>query len=567
MKIIGINFLSESSVCLLQDGQIKYAISQERLNRKKNWYGLPLQAIKHVLKKTNNKLKDINYFTTFGLSAISRDVPDEFIYKKKELEIKNSNLNFLKKKNQLKYLRQRYIHEKKVIWFRTMNHLKRLKKKYKKLEVFDHHEAHAASALYYSGWKNCYVLTIDGWGDNSSSKLYKAIDGKLKLVTSSSTIDSLGYFYGSITKLLGFKPHQHEGKILGLAAFGNSKRAHKYISKMISFDQNNNCFIANFEKGLYLPRFDNPNLKFLKKKYNREDISAAAQKTLEQVVLQFVNNIKDKKFNLALAGGVFANVKLNQLILKSKKINNIFIFPNMGDGGLSVGTAALCYYRKKKYTPKKLNHVYLGPSFTSQEIIKEIKKFKLRYRIFKNPEKVVAQNLSRGRVIACFQGRMEFGPRALGNRSILCQASDPTINKWLNKRLKRTEFMPFAPLTLKEHSHKYYKNISKNLNAAKFMTITYDCTKLMLKQSPAAVHIDKTARPQIMDKKTNPILYKILKEYYAITGIPNIINTSFNMHEEPIVCNPKDAIRAFLDSKIDLLFIGKFIVSNDENSI
>ena len=567
MKIIGINYLSESSVALIENGKIKYAISQERLNRKKNWYGIPYQAIYHVLKKTKNKINDIDYFTTFGLSAVLRDIPDKLIYKKKELEIKVSNLNAFRKKQQLSYLRERYFHEKKVMWSRTMDCLKTLKKKFKKLLIYDHHEAHAASALYFSGWKNCYILTIDGWGDNSSSKLYKSINGKLNKITSSSTIDSLGYFYGSITKLLGFKPHQHEGKILGLAAFGNPKKANKDISKMISFDKKNNCFKGNFEKGIYIAKFNNANLNFLKKKYSREDISAGAQSVLENVVLKFVNNIKDKNFNLALAGGVFANVKLNQKLLDLKKVKDIFVYPNMGDGGLSVGTAALCYYKQRIYKPKKLNHVYLGPQYTSKEIQKEIKKFKLRYKTPSNPEKIIAKKLSEGKVIACFQGRMEFGPRALGNRSILCQATDPSINNWLNKRLKRTEFMPFAPLTLREYSNKYYKNLPQNSDRAKFMTLTFNCTRLMLKQSPAAVHVDKTARPQIIDKKTNLTLYKILKEYNRIIGIPNIINTSFNMHEEPIVCSPKDALRAFIDSKIDFLFIGKFIISNNENSL
>jgi len=561
MKIIGINFLSESSVCLLENGDIKYAISQERLNRKKNWYGIPFESINHVLKNTNNKEQDIDYFTTFGLSAILKDVPDKKIYDKKELEINNSNLQPLKKKNQIKFLRKRYDHEKEVIWVRTKRLLNKLKKKYqKKLKIYDHHTAHAASALYFSGWKNCYVLTIDGWGDNSSSKFFKAVNGKLNEICSTSTIDSLGYFYGSITKLLGFKPHQHEGKILGLASYGNAKKTYRDISKMISFNRKNNSFVGNFDKGIYLPRFDNHNLNFLKKKYTREDICAATQKRLEDVVIQFIKNIKDNNFYIALAGGIFANVKLNQKILELKKVKDVFIFPNMGDGGLSIGTALLCHYEKKKYEKKKLNNLYLGPEYSSDEILKEIKKNKLNYKQFKYVEREIAIELNRGKVVACFQNRMEFGPRALGNRSILCRATDIKINDWLNKKLKRTEFMPFAPVVLEKFAKELFVGFKKSHRNSRFMTITYKCKPKMVRQSPAAVHVDNTARPQIINSKVNLKMYKILSEYYLVSKIPTLINTSFNMHEEPIVCSPKDSIRAFKDSKIDYLYIGNYLV-------
>ena len=561
MRILGINYLSESSVSLLENGKIKYSISEERINRVKNWWGNPFKSINYMLKDLNLTIKDIDIISTHGLIGINQKVPLENEFEEKKNEIHNSKLRRHQKNNQLKNLESRYYHEKKVA-IRTKKYLSELKKKFKNLEIHDHHDSHAATAYYFSGWKECHVLTIDGWGDQSSSKFYHAKKGNLKEITRSYTLDSLGYFYGSITKLLGFKPHQHEGKILGLAAFGNKMKAYKEIAKMISFDKKNNCFKGNYEKGLYIASFENKNLNFLLKKYSKKDIAAATQKRLEDVVLDFIKyNIK-KKTKLALAGGVFANVKLNQKISELNKIEKIFVFPNMGDGGLSVGTAALSFYKKKKYLPRKIDNMYLGPKFSNKEILNQIKKYKLKALKIKNPSKFIANEISEGKVVGIFQGRMEFGPRSLGNRSIIVQAKDVSVNDWLNKKLKRTEFMPFAPITLIENKDEYYKDIQKKELCMKFMTITVDCKKKALAKFPAAVHIDNTARLQLIDKKYNSLLYDLILNYKKITNSGTLINTSFNMHEEPIVCSPKDALRAFKLGNLDYLFIGNYILKN-----
>ncbi len=559
MKILGIGFLSESSVCLIENGKIKYAISQERINRIKNWWGNPYKAIDFVLKETKNKIRDIDIFSTHGLSALKNDIPNTKHFKIKEKEILESNLNKKKKITQIKHLLQRKSHETKANK-RVRRNVESLKKKYKKIEVHDHHEAHAASAYFCSGWKSCYTLTIDGWGDNSSSKLFKSDNGKLIEIARTNTIDSLGYFYGSITKLLGFKPHRHEGKILGLAAFGNYKKAYPYISKMISYDEINKSFKGNFEKGIYLPKYDNPNLKILKKKFKAKDIAAAAQKRLEEVVIEFIKDNIPNNSKLALAGGIFANVKINQKISELKNIKDIFVYPNMGDGGLSIGCALLTYYKRKNYFPKKIDNIYLGPSYSNLEVFNLLKKNNLKFIKASKPEKFIAKQLHKGSVVACFQGRMEFGPRALGNRSILVSACNKAVNDWLNKKLKRTEFMPFAPITIKKYLDRMYKNLDGKMTAIKYMTTTVKCTLEANKKSPAAVHIDKTARPQLISKDDNLKIYNILKEYFKISKIPNLINTSFNVHEEPIVCTPNDALRAFKSSKLDYLYIEDYIV-------
>ncbi len=561
MKILGINYLSESSITLLDNGKIRYSLSEERINRVKNWWGNPFKSINYMLKDLDLKIEEIDIITTHGLIGSTQKVPVVKFFKQKEKEILYSKLNTKQKKIQIKNLNQRFIHEKNVST-RTKKCIDSLKKKFKDIEIYDHHESHAATAYYYSGWQNCYVLTMDGWGDQSSSKFYKANKGNLKQITSSYTLDSLGYFYGSITKLLGFKPHQHEGKILGLAAYGNKNKAYKEISKMISFDKKHNCFKGNYEKGLYVASFENKNIKYLLKKYSKKDIAAATQKRLEDVVLDFLKFNISKKSKIALAGGVFANVKLNQKISELKNIEKIFVFPNMGDGGLSVGTAALSYFKRKKYTPTQIKSMYLGPEFTNKTILKEIKKNKLEFLDLKDPTKFIANEISKGKVVGLFQGRMEFGPRSLGNRSIIVQAKDKSVNDWLNKKLKRTEFMPFAPVTLKKDKKKYYHDTNNKDLCLDFMTSTVKCKKLAIKQFPAAVHIDNTARPQLVDKDNNPLLYKLISDYNRITDCSTLINTSFNMHEEPIVCTPGDALRAFILGNLDYLYIGKYILKN-----
>ena len=481
MNILGINYLSESSVCLVSNGRLKFAVSEERLNRIKNWYGNPYSTINHCLRENKINLSKINIISTHGTSSFS---PKEAIPRKEYLsaieEIYESKLN---KKDKTFLINQIKFREKKEkrAYLRNKKLINQIKKKFKKkIEIFDHHLCHAASAAFSSGWKNCVILTIDGYGDSSSCKLFEFKNNKFNQLRSSSILNSLGYFYGSITKYLGFKPQRHEGKILGLAAYGNPSKAYGVMKKLIYFDKKIQNFKGGF-KGGYLPLFDNKYYNKILKGYSKKDISAAAQKRLEDVVLSYVKSIKKKNYRLALAGGVFANVKLNQKISKLKNIKEIFIFPNMGDGGLCVGAAALSYNLKTKKSIKKIKNIYLGGKFSNFEILKAIKKFKLNYLKGSQVKKIVAKKLYEGKIVALFNGKMEFGPRALGNRSILSRATDPSINKSLNKKLKRTEFMPFAPITLSQNFEEMYKDTKKNKKACEYMTVTLNCTKKMKK--------------------------------------------------------------------------------------
>jgi carbamoyltransferase len=239
----------------------------------------------------------------------------------------------------------------------------------------------------------------------------------------------------------------------------------------------------------------------------------------------------------------------------------------MGDEGLAVGAALLksfdlCKQDGSVFETDQIENVYWGPEYAEHAIEQAVSAQGYAAQRHENIEEQIARLLATGKIVARFNGRMEYGPRALGNRSILYQTTDQTVNDWLNKRLKRTEFMPFAPVTLSEYAGQCYKNTTGAESPAEFMTVTFDCTEWMKKHCPAVVHIDGTARPQIIKKRTNPSYYKILDEYRKITGLSSIINTSFNMHEEPIVCSPQDAVRAFKESNLDYLAIGNYLVKN-----
>ena len=429
-----------------------------------------------------------------------------------------------------------------------------------KLFYVNHHQAHAASAYFTSGFDECLVISMDALGSGASGGVYLATpETGPKLVYEVAFPNSLATFYQRLTAALGFKPDRHEGKILGLAAFGNSS--------LDCYKKVRGRFITKPGK-IFFKDPMNPFFELqMAKKYKREDCAAVYQRVLEEIICEFVEYYSKKyqQRNIALAGGLFANVKVNQRIAELPGVKEVFIHPGMGDVGVGTGAALQVAYESEKIRPYYLEDVYLGPSYTDTEIEKELRKHSLKYSHCKGIEKRIAELLAEGKIIGRFDGRMEYGPRALGSRSILVQATDASINLSLNKKLRRTEFMPFAPVVLMEDAEKCFINVNKAKHAAIFMTITFDCTDFMKEKMPAAVHVDGTARPQLVTRELNKSYYDIVNEYKKITGIPGVVNTSFNMHEEPIVCSLYDAIRGFLDAPLNYLAIGNFLVSYDEN--
>lgn len=352
--------------------------------------------------------------------------------------------------------------------------------------------------------------------------------------------------------------------MLGLAAFGNPE---PFLSRLLAHTNPadwNALFDAKLARIALRPvsPMGRSVVKELCGELSREDIAAGLQAYTEKMICGWVQELAGKLnvSKLALAGGVFSNVKLNQRILALPGIENIYVHPNMGDGGLATGAAFEVYARLHGGLRPELGPVYLGTEINRENALQALQKHGVSYEEPENLAQAVARLLADGKVVARAGGQMEYGPRALGNRTVMAPCHDASINQWLNKKFARTEFMPFAPVILQENAKEYFPAWDESHAAARFMTVTYDASDIARKNIPAAVHVDGTARPQVIRREDNPDYYDILREYHAITGVPSVINTSFNMHEEPIVRTAEEAIIAFQAAGLDALVLGPFLV-------
>ena len=441
--------------------------------------------------------------------------------------------------------------------------------------TYDHHLCHAATAYYPSGFQRALVVTLDGMGDWYSARVMRGEDGRLTPIEAFYYEQMpTGLNYEVVTAMLGFNPQRHAGKVTGLAAFG--KRNDACATALNAF------FTETWQRG---GRADRSYESFMRSrnntghdrlreiretefgKFTREDIAYAIQKRTETEVCDWISKYKARfpeLTNICVTGGVFANVRVNQEV-KRLGFERIFVQPAMSDAGLCYGAALLeCAKRHGgALLPYELRDVFLGPEYSNEFIAAEIQRHGLTATYIEETQigTAIAAEIAARKVVAHFHGRMEFGPRALGNRSILYSAADPDVNRWLNDQLKRTEFMPFAPAILAENATDYFLETQGAEHAAEFMTITFDCTQRAKAEIPAAVHVDGTARPQFVRQDRNPRFHAILKAYHALTGVPVTINTSFNMHEEPIVATPSDAIRSFQQGNLAVLVLGNYIIS------
>ncbi|MEK7623077.1 MAG: carbamoyltransferase C-terminal domain-containing protein, partial [Patescibacteria group bacterium] len=409
-------------------------------------------------------------------------------------------------------------------------------------------------------------VTLDASGNFRSGSISIGKGTELKEISCNYTWDSLGFLYGQITEYLGFKPHRHEGKVTGLAAYGDPQKCLPLMQKMIQVRDGK--IVSLMGEGYYKPFFyeQSEKLKVALKSFSREDIAAGLQKHFEDVVTQYIQYYVEETGvgNLALAGGVFANVKLNQRIRAIPGVKDIYVFPHMGDGGLSVG-GCLLSLAARGIRPSPWQQVYLGNESNDADVRAVFEKYKDQIAVETLNQEEVAKRavelLQKNTVIGLFQGRMEYGPRALGNRSIIYHANDKTVNDWLNKRMHRTEFMPFAPFTTMELAPRCFVGWQPSHVTTRFMTECYDCTDEMKQNSPAVVHVDGTARPQIIAREDNPLYYDIVDGWHKETGGLCLINTSFNEHEHPIVCTIEDAVTSLLGDNVDCVLVnGKYFV-------
>lgn len=604
MIAVGISPLDkDSTVSIVRNGKVLYAAGEERFTRTKLQDGFPADSLQTGFKYTGIKPDDIdvvaypffewqretelftanlkNEKSLLEESGVSVD-DDDIRKALAHVPQRTSRIHGLKEPNQkmekgaLHRLFYRFAGAEGVIsrniakkgsadwgrdaanfhknWQENLEESLRELGLLDKLKRYDHHAAHAAGAYFASGYEEALIITLDGYGSGLAGSVSIGREGNITRVHGVEYPHSLGTFYESVTSSLGFKPSRHEGKIVGLAAYGDPDiLSNILLSRFIQEPGNFRILESN---NIYFSRY-------LSTLFPKIDIAAAYQHVLEIVATNYVQYYVKKTgiSNIAFAGGVAANVKLNQRIFEIPGVKKIFIYPNMGDGGCGAGAAFLACQNEISER-KQYETVYFGPDYSETEIEQELQTAGLVFNHYQKIEPVVAKLIHEGRVIGRFNGRMEYGPRALGNRSILYRATEPDVNQWLNQRLGRTEFMPFAPVTLYEQRHSCYKNIDGADYAAQFMTITFDCTDEMKRQSPAAVHVDGTARPQLIRRECNQSYYEILDEYYKLSRMPTLINTSFNMHEEPIVNSPADAIRAFLQGNIDYLAIGPYLVKH-----
>lgn len=529
---LGVGSNHDFSACIVQDGQIKYAIEAERLNRIKHSMGAFNHfnsTLKYLFSVSENKINSISTCDTLNLMNLYEYLDD--------------------------------------------------------INLFNHHLCHAASVFFTSPFKNAAILVIDGAGSRKQLK-----DGSYEFETVSMYIgsetditllkkiigimgenidekhnhhldipNSLGVFYTYITKIIGFN-FLDDGKTMGLASYGNADRFYENLIKHIKFLDDGSVSIKltdaeAFEYKAIIDQEINDNKKFQLK----ADFAASGQKILEEIYFHYINLLYDLtgQENLCISGGVALNSLANGKIKNKSKFKNIYFFPACGDNAIAVGAAYLAYYADFKDRVINNNQTpFLGKNYSNENILESFKKFNnIKYYKSDNKYKETANFLNSGKIMAWFQGRSEFGPRALGHRSILANPKNPKIKDYINKEIKQREtFRPFAPAVLYKYQEEYFESN----DYLPYMLQVVDVKNNKIVNIPAVVHVDNTVRVQSVDER-NFELYRLLIEFYNISKLPILLNTSFNIKNMPIVENPDDALDCFSKSFIDYLVIGDFI--------
>lgn len=577
MYILGLNtYHPDSSAAIISDGKLIAACEEERFRRIKHFAGFPSESIKYCLKEAGISIKDIDYV------GIPRK-PEERIFKKIFYGLKIP----------------RFIQRRLFTWQKTLQVKEELakifdidKKKLKaKIIKVEHHRAHLSSSFFVSDFDEAFLFSCDALGDFASGMWGIGQGNNIKILGEITFPHSLGFYYSALTQYLGFLNFGDEYKVMGLAAYGEPvfESEFKKILKIkkkgfelgLRYFLHHKKFIdMNFENGY--PQVDLIFSSYLEKMLGKRrlphqrlekrhyDIASSLQKRLEEAIFHLLNSFNNNLSNLCLSGGVAFNCVANAKIFDNTQFQKIYIPPAPGDAGLAIGVA---YYLWNQVFNKSRNfvmqHAYWGPQFSEDEINKElnarIKELNdNRYIIEKieNEDELcqrTARYISEGKVVGWFQGRMEWGPRALGNRSIIVDPRRQEMKDFLNKRIKyREPFRPFAPSILEEYIGEYFENYY----ASPFMLFTHKVRREKEKLIPAVVHVDGTARLQAVNRNTNPLYWRLINEFRKLSGIPLVLNTSFN-ENEPIVSTPKEAFNCFLKTKMDLLVLQQYLIKKN----
>jgi carbamoyltransferase len=579
MIILGINaYHPDSSACLLVNGKILFAIEEERLNRIKHWSGMPLLSIKNCLLSSNVSISDID-FVAINHNPFSNIFSKSkyFIFNKPYLNFYMEKIKNLKKKNNILNV--------------LIDNFGNLKKNCKLIGI-DHHHSHLASAFYDSSFDNAVNLSIDAFGDFSSVSWGVSTNNTIKIDERILFPHSLGIFYEAFTQFLGFSNFGDEYKIMGLSSYGkpteinnikkiiNLKKNGKFELNLDYFNHHKNrisyswnnvspktniLFNENFEKLFGTQRDkDEPITSY------HFNLASSVQYQYEEVLFHILDHIfKKYEINkLTLSGGCAQNSLANGKILKNTKFKSLFIPSNPGDAGGAIGAAYTLWHKLKKVRPKKNVNAYLGIDYTDKEIEKILKANnekltikKCSFTHYENEDflcKFIAEEIAKEKVIGWFQGRMEWGPRALGNRSIIADPRSKNIKDIINSKIKRREsFRPFAPSVLFEEVNNWFLNFKDEEPFMSRVMEFYDNKKELV---PGVVHIDGTGRLQTINKEQNPRYYKLIKYFFNLTGVPMILNTSFN-ENEPIVLNPEQALNCFLRTEMDILVLNNWVIT------
>jgi carbamoyltransferase len=568
---LGLASSHDASACVFVDGRLAAAVSLERVTRRKNdGCRLPLEAMRHALE-----IAGVAPARVDGVATIHSFFPEKFFRREslaKELEARLVRARRRRQggERQLNVndLLKRVAPRGKDIapYFRRADFLAALGlRPDTRVRFVDHHATHAMAAAWYSGFDDCAVLTIDGVGELNvfhTESLWSG--GQLERTAASDRLGaSPGEYYEAITEAMGFIPLRHEGKVLGLAAHGDPSHLYADFARALRPNAAKDGFESDFtgRPDAYAAR--EAYLEALVSAHPREHVAAAAQAVFEDAIVAVARSLLARTGRRALAvnGGVFANVKLNQRLAALPELDRLFVFPAMSDTGNSVGAALFLVAEENPAAARPtLRSVYWGGRCEDEACARALAAAGFAAERLDEDALVAraADAIHAGRVVGWFQGRMEFGPRALGNRSMVARPTDADINRTLNARLARTEFMPFAPSVLEEHAAAIFDNAARSADCLPFMTITCNVRPDWRSRIPAVVHVDGTARPQSVARDTNPLYWKLIEAYRARSGIPLVLNTSFNVHEEPIVCFPENAVQALSEDRIDCLALGPY---------
>ena len=594
MLIFGISALyHDSAVALIEDGIIKEAVQEERFTRRKHDSSFPEKSIKYILKKYQVKLNDIDAIVFYDKPFLKFERLIETYLTKAPKGFKTFKMSM-----------PIWLNEKLFLKSFIFKFFKKIDKEFDKQKLFfsEHHLSHAASAFYPSPFDKAVVLTIDGVGEWATSTISIGSKNNIDVKKEINFPHSLGLLYTAFTYYCGFKVNSGEYKLMGLAPYGESKYSDIILNNLIDIKEDGS-FRLNLKYFDYVTGLKMINKKFCNlfgkpPRMSEEDeieqfhmdIAASIQNVLELILLKMTKSLfKDYGINnLCLAGGVALNCVANGKILKQSGFKNIWIQPAAGDAGGAIG-AALAYWHRElgknriSNNNDHMNGAFLGSEYTNNHIkdVLNSKNLEFKYFSHKNLIGKLTELLSKKKTIGLFQGRMEFGPRALGNRSIIADPRDPSMQKNLNLKIKfRESFRPFAPIILIEdlsdwfelsHESQYMLIVdkikkSKRVKLSKKNLFGIDLLNEKRSLIPAVTHVDYSARIQTVHRNTNKFLHDLLTSFKMKTKCPILVNTSFNIRGEPIVESPNDSIKCFLGTNLDVLCIGNFILLKEEQS-